>query len=67
MEANMSYSYFTREGANVMSQYVELMQLRKDALFGGDRKKAEEYRIAAQKLRDKGEVSSKDHLASAYT
>ena len=50
-----------------MSQYVELMQLRKDALRRGDRKKAKEYMAAAQKLRDKGEVSSKDHLASAYT
>lgn len=50
-----------------MSAYIELMQLRKNALFEGDRKKAAEYMAAAQKLRDKGEVSSNDHLASAYT
>jgi hypothetical protein len=50
-----------------MSQYVELMQLRKDALRRGNRKKAKEYMKAAQELREKGEVTSKDYLASGYS
>lgn len=50
-----------------MSQYVELMQLRKDALRRGHKKKAKEYMKAAQELRKKGEVTSKDYLGSAYS
>tara|TARA_R100000458_G_scaffold59104_1_gene68752 strand:- start:1669 stop:1821 length:153 start_codon:yes stop_codon:yes gene_type:complete len=50
-----------------MSAYVELMQLRKDALRRGNKKKAKEYMAQAQELRKKGEVSAKDYLASAYT
>jgi len=50
-----------------MSQYVELMQLRKDALRRGNKKKAKEYMNAAQELRKKGEVTSKDYLASGYS
>ena len=50
-----------------MSAYVALMQLRKDALRRGDRKKAKEYMAEAQELRDKGEVSSKEYLGSAYS
>ncbi len=67
MAANMSYSHFTRNELNVMSQYVELMQLRKDALRRGNKKKAKEYMNAAQELRKKGEVTSKDYLASGYS
>ncbi len=50
-----------------MSAYIELMQLRKVALRQGDKKKAKEYMAEAQKLREKGEVSSKDYLGSAYS
>jgi mevalonate kinase len=50
-----------------MSAYVELMQLRKDALRNGNKKKAKEYMAAAQKLLKEGQVTSKDHLGAAYT
>jgi len=50
-----------------MSAYIELMQLRKVALRRGDKKKAKEYMAEAQKLEEKGEVSSKDYLGSAYS
>ena len=50
-----------------MSAYIELMQLRKAALRRGDKKKAKEYMAEAQKLEEKGEVSSKDYLGSAYS
>ena len=55
------------ERTEEVSAYIELMQLRKVALRQGDKKKAKEYMAEAQKLREKGEVSSKDYLGSAYS
>ena len=48
-----------------MSQYVELMQLRKIALLQGDEKTAQELWDAAAELERAGLVTEKDHVAAA--
>ena len=49
-----------------MSQYVELMQLRKIALLQGDEKTAQELWDAAAELERAGLVTEKDRVAAAY-
>ena len=49
-----------------MSEYVELMQLRKLALLKGDEETAFELMEAAQGLIDAGVVSEKELIAAAY-
>ena len=49
-----------------MSQYVELMQLRRLALMQGDEKTAAKLWEAAQELEESGLVSEDDRIAAAY-
>ena len=49
-----------------MSQFVELMQLRKIALQRGDEATAQELWAAAEELEEAGLVSEDDRLAAAY-
>ena len=49
-----------------MSQYIELLQLRKLALQQEDEKTAQELWAAAQELERAGLVTEKDRIAAAY-
>lgn len=49
-----------------MSQFVELMQLRKIALLKGDEKTAQELFDAAEELERAGLVKEEDRIAAAY-
>ena len=49
-----------------MSQYVELMQLRKIALLKGDERTAQELLIAAKELERAGLVTEDDRIVAAY-
>ena len=49
-----------------MSQYVELMQLRKIALLEGDEKTARELWDAAMELDRAGLVKDDERIAAAY-
>ena len=47
--------------------YVQLLQLRKQALLSGDRKLAKEYMQKARALSRNREVDENEFLAGAYT
>ena len=47
--------------------YVQLLQLRKQAILSGDRKLAKEYLQKARALSRNREVDEDEYLAGAYT
>ena len=47
--------------------YVQLLQLRKEAILAGDRKLAKEYMQKARALSRNREVDEDEYLAGAYT
>lgn len=49
-----------------MSEYVEVMQLRKIALLKGDEKTAQQLMEVAEELERAGLVTEKDRIAAAY-
>ena len=49
-----------------MSEYIQLMQLRKIALMQGDEKTAQQLWDAAEELESAGLVTEEDRIAAAY-